>query len=262
MMLYEISSGMTQQVSPATDVIGDVGVDRHNMAWIEGRSDLARVSSTDLENLFRGERPRVISGGHSPASSLDVGERYVVWQYDNGTDADVTAYDLETRTIVPVSAASGVHETQPATAGSYVAWTEVEGTIHRILLLDLLTSDLTVVADNGAWSSNARISGDFVSYESTAAGNIDIYLYQISTGLTFQATNTPEDEYGSSLFGDTLAYLRGANSVGDVYLSRFTVADLPDGAVPVPGTLSLLCLGGAVLAFSRRGRRSGGSSLR
>jgi hypothetical protein len=251
--LYDIASGMTFQASEVVAMLGDAGIAGGNIAWTEGPSDSARVVMTNDKAVFSGTgRPRVISGANVPASVLDVGETFVAWEFLNGTDSDIVAYDIANRTIAPVSAASGVDEIDPASFGSYVAWAEQQGTQQRILLLDRLTGDRAVIADNGAWSFNPSIFGDFVSYESNLAGNLDIYLYQISTGLTFQATHSPEDEYGSSLFGDTLAFLRGDNLVGDVFLTRFAVEELPIGAVPAPGTSSLMCLGLAALTLMRR----------
>ena len=57
------------------------------------------------------------------------------------------------------------------------------------------------------------IDGDYVSYESSKAGNCDVSCYRLSDGTSCQVTSGPSDQMLTSVYGHKIAY---ADSVSGV----------------------------------------------
>ena len=68
------------------------------------------------------------------------------------------------------------------------------------------------------------ISGNLIVYEDDRSGNVDIYLYNISSGIEKRLTNQPCDHYWPKIFGDRVVWWdnrSGANNF-DVFMYNVT----------------------------------------
>jgi beta propeller repeat protein len=78
--------------------------------------------------------------------------------------------------------------------------------------------EVRVVADNGAQDFRPSIDGDLICYESTINGNMDVFVYQLSTGKTFQVTTDIDDQYLNDIFGNLVAYVDMRYGNEDIYV--------------------------------------------
>ena len=244
-MLYQISTGVLRSIGSAV-VILEPRIFGDRVVWREGQSGASVVMSYDLAWLGTAQSAIVLAGPVPPTFNVDIGDRFVVWvelvpnppplspQYD------VVALDLELGVSFAVTNTPLLHEREPATSGDIIVWqggqgvrevgsTECASTnpnrpldcfFNRIEALDVDSDLRWTLADPGAPTFRPSVDGDLVGYESTAAGNLDIYVYRISTGETFQVTSDPADQYLNHVYGSLIAYADRRNGDEDVYVAR------------------------------------------
>jgi hypothetical protein len=73
-----------------------------------------------------------------------------------------------------------------------------------------------------------------VTWESDRAGNLDIFLYRLSTSETFRVTTDPANQFLAHVGGDKVAYVDLRNGVEDIYVTRFEFVP-PDPCAPFGG---------------------------
>jgi hypothetical protein len=97
----------------------------------------------------------------------------------------------------------------------------------RIEAINLDTAETRVIVDDGAVNSDPSIDGDLVTWDSDVNDNLDVFVYRISTGETFQVTTDPADQYLNDVFGDLVAYVDTRGLTEDVYVAKLEFK--PDG---------------------------------
>ena len=200
-------------------------------------------------------------------------EQRVVWQdhrYQDMTDQDpsvrhnseVFLYDLETGEEKRVTDAD-YHQLAPDIYGDHVVWFDERDIAQRdVWMYDIATGEQTNISDHPADQLTPSIWQDKVVWADLRNGtgntkytyqNLDIYLYDISTGQLRQITDDPADQEHPYIFGRYITWndMRngsrpvggGAPSGADVYLydletneeKRVTWHEANDGAGEIAG---------------------------
>jgi Thrombospondin type 3 repeat len=182
------------------------------------------------------------------ASSVEIGDRWIVWEDssdpDNLGQRQVLGYERATGRTVAVSP-PGILAREPATDGDRIVYVVPGANRSAIELVDRARGTRTVVADNGAVNRNASIFGDLVAYESDVKGNFDIFLYRISDGTTYQVTTDVHDQFLPDLFRNDLAFVHHTTQgedTGDIHLVRFHFEpDVPCGLQGADGDGDGVC---------------------
>jgi hypothetical protein len=166
----------------------------------------------------------VVAGPVPPAEDVAVGESFIAWTQWSGGQADVWAYDLHNAVRLQVTRTSGVDETEPATSGDWIVWqTQQQGaTLTTIDAQNPITLDSRAIAVNGAWNLRPSIDGDLIAWESTVTGNLDIFVYRLSTDEAFQVTTDPSAQYLNDVYDSMIAYVDLRNGGQDIYISGLT----------------------------------------
>jgi beta propeller repeat protein len=221
-MLYEISSGMRQQISDLTTIF-EARIHGEFVAWVEGTPGATRVMLQNLIGLPQGQSPIQLAGHTPAASDVEIGERLVTWRERSGGQDDVFAYDLLTGTRLTIANDLTINERAPSTSGPWVTWNSSRVGINevRVEALNVDTGERRIIADNDALNISPTINGDFIAYESNIAGNFDIYLYQLSTGDTFQITTHPANQLLNNVYGQMVAYVDTRDGDSDVFVTLF-----------------------------------------
>lgn len=240
--VYEISTATTRTISDFAQV-REARIHGNKVAWVEGADGDTSVMLFDLRDIGKNVPPTRISGPleSEPATNVDIGDTWVVWDALNaGGTKDVYGYDLRSGQVERLAGnpADTTQERFPTTAGPYVAWEELSsnpGTSIKMLNTD--TEVLTTVVDDGAVNFAPSLSGDLVSWEGTAAGEFDIYVQHIESGVTDQVTSGNGDQRLNNLlylydtpagaaYMSAYADLRNGTDF-DVYVSFFVVNSAP-----------------------------------
>jgi hypothetical protein len=201
------------------------------VAWVQGSGSSTSVMLYDLALRGTGALATALAGPSPGAASVEIGDRFVVWERVSSTQRDVIAYDLATADYVTVAADTTVQERFPSTSGAWVTYevrTPGVTTSTRVEARNIDTGEHLVIANNGALSLSPTIDGDLIAYESRVSGNFDIYVYRLSTGETFQVTIDSADQRLNNVFGDLVAYVDARSGSEDVYVSTLSfIADDP-----------------------------------
>ncbi len=228
-MVYDLAAGTHTAIIDQADTVFEARIAGNAVVWTQGQAGALKVMYYDLG--WASGLPVVIGGPTPPASNVDIGDRYVVWEEDVDYQGDIVAYDLFTGLLIAVSSVADLDERQPATAADIVVWesTAMDGTM-TIELADLSQTPpvRTTVASGSAAAYAPSIDGDLVAYESDPDGDLDIFLYRISDAETFQVTTDPAHQWLNNLHGDKVAYVDSRSGSLDVYVSTFAfVSDDP-----------------------------------
>lgn len=222
--VYDIATAATIDVSGYVP-IHELRIHGDSVVWVQG-TESTRVMLSDLGT---GVGPITLAGPDPLALDADVGDRFVVWhEHEPGTaDRRIGYYDLLTGASGIGSDVAGLDEFRPSTAGPWIAWQEVDRSApapiaSRLMLLNVLTGELRVVADDGSFNQNPTLDGNYLAYESNRSGDFDVYLYRISSEETFRVTSHPAAQVLNHLFGDHVAYVDERNGNIDVFVTQFT----------------------------------------
>lgn len=240
-MLYQISTGFLHSIGSAT-LIQEPRIHGACVVWREGGAGPTQVVMYDLAWIGSSQEAVVLAGPVPPTYTVEIGERFVVWsEYVDG-QYDIAAFDLDNRVPIDITSTNASDERNPATSGPWIVWeAQDQGALtSRIEALNMDTAEARAVADNGVGNFRPSIDGDLIAYESNLQGNLDVYVYRLSTGKTFQVTTDANDQYHSDVFADLVAYVDQRTGNEDVYVSRLleegAVTVDPEGIVRIGGT--------------------------
>jgi hypothetical protein len=174
----------------------------------------------DLAWLDYGYDARRISGLTPWIFYIQIGSRFAVWSEMDGDTFDVYAYDFDAMAETRVTSTPAIDDRQPATSGYWIVWEQKDGSVMTIEAKNMLTLE-RVSIDNGGGNFNPSIDGDIISWESDVTGNLDIWLYRISEGQSYQVTTSATDQYLNDVFGDMVAYVDMSEGSEDIYVTKF-----------------------------------------
>lgn len=224
--LYEISSGTLQQVANETGRPGLPGVSENYVVWVAG-DELGDVYVYDIAN-----------GTTMPATMdrylqlwPDTAAETFIWA-DNETDDG----DLDIAVAVPgmdrIMLLGGAGEDvypDISSDGNRVAWIKSLNIQTAVYLYDLTTDNTTLVTGESGEPDAVAVDGDYVVYSDWRNGNLDLYVYDIRTGVE---TPLVEDQYDQSLpdiSAGRVVWMGNNTDQWEIY-----TAEVPAGSTP-PG---------------------------
>jgi hypothetical protein len=219
-MVFQISSGLLRSIGSALIML-EPRISGTKVVWCEGGINATTVMLYDLSWLGTAREAEILAGPIPPAFDVEIGDRFVVWSELANVQLDVIAYDIAAGAKIAVTATSSVTESEPSTSGAWIVWQAQDKGVaaSRIVAHNMDTGEELVVADSGVFNYRPSIDGDLIAYESRLAGNLDIFVYRISTGETFQVTTDPADQYLNDVFGHSITYVDQRTGSEDVYVS-------------------------------------------
>jgi probable HAF family extracellular repeat protein len=234
--LYDLSDGSTTDLSPAPDNVREARIHGDVVVWVVGSNGNTRIEYRDLR-WAAGTPPVTVAGPNPPATNVQLGSRFIVWDQDSGSNSnrDVRAYDYTLGAVYDVASSTTADEMRPATFGDFVVYeTRDHATLDRAIDLKHFVNGggVTTIADNGFLVLGPSIHGDVVAYDSDISGNFDVFLYRISDGSTYQLTSDGFDQKLNNVFGDMVGYTHvPVVAASDIRLAQFSfVPDDPCGA--------------------------------
>ena len=220
--LYQISTGKPTPLAYAT-VIQEPRIHGDKIVWREGSTGATVVMYYELGWIPYAWDPYLMAGPMPPTFTVDIGDRFVVWaEYVSG-QYDIAAYDLGSGSRIVITSTAATNEREPSTSGAWITWQAQDqgASTIRIEGINVDTGETRVMVDNGARCYRPSVSGDLVGYESDLAGNMDVFVYRLSTDESFQVTDDASDQYLNDMFTSLMAYVdRRRAGDEDVYVSR------------------------------------------
>src|SRR5437867_4312128 len=150
----------------------------------------------------------------------------VAWEKCSGTDCDV--YAAIALAWAPQAVAnSSANETWPDTNGSQIVFASNAGGVAHVYVTTL-GGVATQIPTSTATQDHPAIANNFVAYEGGTVSSHDIYVYDLTSGTTYQITNTPADNELLSDIAVSDTTVRVVWQVGgDVYATEFSIGS-PD----------------------------------
>jgi beta propeller repeat protein len=137
---------------------------------------------------------------------------YIVWQTEG---RDATGIDLhQISTGLAIEIANDGED--PHIHGNNAVW-ECDG----ICLYQIDTGVTTKIESYGN-SYEPKVYGDHVVYKSSADGDYEIYLYQISTGAKSQLTNNAFSNFSADIEGDHVIWIENEDGTTNLYLHQIS----------------------------------------
>ena len=234
-MVYQISTTLLYGIGSAL-VIQEPRISGQKVVWREGGANATMVMLYDLAWLGTARDADILAGPIPPTVNVDIGDRFVVWSELTSSQYDLVAYDLAVGTRFALTASANTIERDPSTSGVWIVWEAQDKGVaaSRIVARQIETAEQRVVADSGVYNYRPSIDGDLIAYESMLTGNLDIFVYRISTGETFQVTTDPADQYLNDVFGQSVAYVDERTGNQDIYVSDLTFVP-PDPCAALGG---------------------------
>jgi beta propeller repeat protein len=220
-MVCQISSGLVFGIGSAL-AIQEPRICGSKVVWREGGAGVTQVMLYDLSWLGTARDADILAGPIPPTYSVDIGDRFVVWAERTSGQQDIVAYDLTAGVRVAVTSTPGVNESEPSSSGAWIVWQAQDKgvTNSRVLARNLDTAEERVIVDNGVFNYRPSVDGDLIAYEGIANGHLDVSVYRISTGETFQITTNSADQYLADVFGNNVAYVDQRTGNEDIYVSH------------------------------------------
>jgi hypothetical protein len=235
---YSISSGTSTEVAPvappALALRGNPAIGNNTIAWED--IGVSSVMSSEIVLSTDGITTTRVTNDTLPDQNTNVSPAgdVVVWE-KCFTQCDIYAA-LAPAWAPQVVANSAANETWPHTNGTQIVYASNAGGVVHVYVTTLsgVASQIpspTVTQDHPA------IANNFVAYEGGTSTSHDIYVYDLTTGVTRQITNTPADNELLSditVSGNTVRVVwqvNGGATGHDVYASEFTTQCTPDQIV-------------------------------
>jgi Tol biopolymer transport system component len=177
-------------------------------------------------NLFwrgTGRNADIISGPVPPAFDVAIGSRFIVWSERRDGQYDIFAFDLAFETETRLTNTPDVDEREPATSGAWIVWqaTRRGVTASSIEARNVDTAAVRTIAPATAGNFAPTADDDLIAWESNAAGNLNVWVYRLSTGESFQVTTETHDQYLNQVFGNKVAYVDARHGTEDVFVAGF-----------------------------------------
>ena len=221
-VVYQISTGNTHEIATAT-IIQEPKIHGNRVVWREGGALSAMVKYYELGWLGTAITPRTLAGPVPPTFDIQIGDRFAVWAELDG-DWDIYAYDFSMMAEIRVTDTAGINERNPGTSGAWIVWEQDSSSIEA---MHMDTAE-RISLSNGAGNYNPTIDGDLIAWETDVTGNLDVWVYRISEGESYEVTaiSPGSDQYLNDVFGNMVAYVDMSGGSEDIYVA--TLEFIPD----------------------------------
>ena len=237
-MVYQISTTLLYEIGGAL-VMEEPRISGPKLVWREGGANAIQVMLYDLSWLGTAREADIIAGPIPPTYNVDIGDRFVVWAEKSNPQQDIFAYDYVRGIRIQVTFTPNVIESDPSTSGAWVVWQAQDKGVaaSRIVAKNIDTSEERIIADGGVWNYRPSMDADLIAWESMLNGNLDIFVYRISTRETIQVTNDGLDHYLNDVFGQSVAYADRRNGTEDIFVTSFIWNRPPVANAGLPQTV-------------------------
>jgi beta propeller repeat protein len=172
------------------------------------------------------------------------GDLIVYEDYTSG-NADIFGYHISTAGP-PFAIATGANgETQADVDGNHVVWVEdnsATGT-DQVMLYDAITGETRQLSTIASHKLKPRISGNFVVWSDDRNGNLDVYIYDLTTNTEQLLVGGSGDQVLGGIDGPRVVYSSNETGFQSIYL--FTIG--ASGPTPLQQLLQqLMALAAAV----------------
>jgi hypothetical protein len=248
-VVHDLTTGMEYSLTDPTTEVFDPHVSGHSDAqgtvqgiivWRERFPDTAGASVMAYINdlgTFSGVQ---LGGGNLPALTVDVGDRYVVWEQLHNGQIDTVGYDLLRGRTIGIATDPALNERNPTTSGETIAWEERDALDHSTIVTLYLTGNWQyerVRTEFGA-GEEPSLSSSLLAFTQTDPNQVrSLNIFELATGDLFIGS---ADVYGSAgshhVHGTDVVYLSESGGQPDLYAERILPQctavpdDAPDSA--------------------------------
>lgn len=165
----------------------------------------------------------------------------IVWEDYSMASSNIRLYDLATGSEFPLLPDESLSQTAPDISDDYVVWQQRDtGTDEFFLVAYNRAAHSTTSIDATTKSSSKdeaypRIYHDRIVWQDYTNGNWDIFLYNLTTGVTDQIVTGPSDQKNPGIYDNSIVYENWSGT------HEIWIYSIPDRtAVPVAGLVNAL----------------------
>jgi hypothetical protein len=185
--------------------------------------------------------PVTIGAGYASSVTVDIGERYVVWEQVSNDQSDIVGYDLLLGRQVAIAVDPTLNERNVTTFGLTIAWEE-QDVLGDSRIESLTRSGFTSFDETRAslgLGEEPSLGASLLAYAVPGAGERQLHIAERDTGDVFAASLDLASSKGShNVHGSDVAYVSDSDGQTEIYLERVLPActplddedDVPDSA--------------------------------
>ena len=200
--LYDIATGITSQITnnDITDGAGDIYGDKIVWTGWEKSYDGSWGAEIYLYDISTGITTEITNDVYDDWSPKIDGNK-VVWYGFNGNDHEIYFYDITTGTTTQITN-NNFDDSDPKISGDYIIWGgwvfENNTYTYNIYLYFVATGTTTIIASGqvGLYDTDGKyVVWQGCNGECSGGNDVEIYVYNISSGTTAQITNNNYFDY-------------------------------------------------------------------
>ena len=191
-------------------------IDGNRAVWESNGEIFFFDGTTDLLGV-----PNVVNlTGNTPSSESDphISGDHIVW-----AGGGVKAYNITTGVTTTLTTGGAAN---PEIDGNIAVWSELNGSFFTVMMADLSAATPTPVLVDASVAGNQRdpkISGDNIIWLAPGAGGFDdVYVHNLATGITTNASNTAFRDTAHQIDGGVIVWSgtdpTQASPTSDVYV--------------------------------------------
>lgn len=183
-----------------------------NLYWDIVLYNTATSTITNLTNSTSNQRNPAIHGN------------IIVWNDSINTEKDIFMYDISSGITTQITD-NASSQLMPAVFGDIIVWHDDRNGNWDIYMYDISTNGPAVqITDNPYDQQYPAVHGNRIVWQDNRNDQVnftnDIYMYDISTGITTQITTNTADQISPDIFGNVIIWQDFRNGYWDIYMSK------------------------------------------
>lgn len=224
--------GLEQPLVQGAGNQGLAVVDGNTLVYVDDKSGNNDIYTIDFTT-------RAIRGVcTNPASQWQprINGTLVVWEDNRNGNWDIYMKDLSGGSETQLTSSPG-DEKVADISGDTVVWQSTEGGVTDIRTMQLRpgnqAGDVVAVTSDAAAQNSPRISGDLVTWEDGRNGSWDVYMKDLTSGVTSALASGPSEQARQAVDRETVVWEDSGSGNYDIWMTT-----VPDITPPVISSLS------------------------
>ncbi|MBI4743555.1 MAG: PD40 domain-containing protein, partial [Actinobacteria bacterium] len=255
--MKDLATGQESQVSASAATQQYPAISGNKIVWSQHKEGTyGYTSNIYMKDLSSGQVKELSKSASSQQYPAISGNK-VVWQDDRNRNDDIYFYDITTKTETKITSSLD-HQRYPAISGNRIVWADWMNSSIDVYMYDIPTSNKKRISLNVAdqnypaisdnkivWQDsrngssiylydlatstekristytqqyNSSISGNVIVWEDGRNGNVDIYMYDIFSGVERQLTTDSGDQLSPAISGNRIVWQDNRNGNWDIYM--------------------------------------------
>lgn len=209
--LYDVAQGKLKQITNNNAPDFPTGISGNNVVGNTVETFFGQPSPEPF--FYDGTQDQLIPlSTNSLLSQLGVNTGFppviqgdtVAWSAfaDFDIDLEIFTYDIQTQTTTQITSDT-VNQVPIGVSDTYILWNEInlEGQSEEVFLYDRNTGQLRQLSSGSGLNAAIGLSDEIAAWTGFDGNDLEIFFYDLQTGITTQVTNNSVDDVGVEISG-------------------------------------------------------------